>query len=120
MSAPSRSRRWLDGIRSFWRGEKSLRDPSLVSLFNGGPVSAGVPVNEWTALNYSAFYGAIQVIAGDLSTLPVHVFQRDGERRTPVRDSKLAWTLGTSANPEMSSAQLLETVTAHALSWGNG
>src|SRR5262245_29407560 len=64
----------VDMIRRDWA--LSSGDPALARLFGGGPVTAGVPVNEDSALNYSAVWAATQIIAGTLASLPLMFYRR--------------------------------------------
>ena len=54
--------------------ENPAKDPALAALFGYNPSTAGVSVTERTALNYSAVWAAVNVIAGDLSSLPLLLF----------------------------------------------
>jgi HK97 family phage portal protein len=98
------------------------RDPALVQYFSGGAMSmAGTVVNETTALNYSAVYRAVALIAGSVSTLPLHVYERvDDNERRKLSDHPLDSLLNKEPNPEMDAATFRETLQGHALTWGNG
>ncbi len=43
---------------------------------NGGPVAAGVTVNNDTALNLLTVYGCVQLIADTIATLPLDVYRK--------------------------------------------
>jgi HK97 family phage portal protein len=62
----------------------SISDPALAGYFGAGPASyAGVPVNEMTALGISAFWRAVQVVAGTIAGLPLRTLRdtADGQRQ---------------------------------------
>src|SRR4029434_11322916 len=68
---------WGGGERSFWIGEIPCRDPALARyLGGGGAAAAGLPVSEWTALNYSAYWAGVQAIAGSIASLPLFPYRR--------------------------------------------
>lgn len=114
-------RRVLQTVRSFWRGPFGAGDRALASLFGGGPVAAGVTVNEATALNLSAVWAAVSMIAGDVASLPFPTYKRlPNGGRTRMQHHPLFAVLDSVANPEMTAMQARSTITASALLTGNG
>ena len=93
--------------------------PSLWNLI-GGRTDSGVSVTEHSALTFSAVYCAINLIAGTIGTLPLHLYRRQGKRNVPATDMNLYRLMHDEANPYMTAADLRETMTAHVLAWGNG
>lgn len=114
-------RRAMDAVRSVVLGPFNSKDPALVRLFGRGATSAGVSVDEYTALNLSAVWSAISIIAGDVASLPLSLYRRrpDGGKEQYV-GHPLFDLLHSQPNPEMSSIAFREAVQGHALSWGNG
>lgn len=82
--------------------------------------SAGISVNEDTALNYTAVYRAVSLISSVVATLPIHVYRRisDSERER-VADHPLEKLLNVAPNAEMDAVSYRETMQAHILTWGN-
>lgn len=90
--------RWVrtavEEFRGYSQGPYSLNNPNVpLSAFfgDGGFTSAGITVAESTALTYAAFYSAVALIAGDTSTLPLHLFRREsngGRRRITNHPSR--------------------------------
>lgn len=80
---------------------------------------AGVTVTEESALRMAAVWACIRVISEDVSSLPLHVYERldRGKRRAP--EHPLYSLLHTAPNEEMTALQFRETLTAHVLGWGN-
>lgn len=78
-------------------------------------------MNEITALNYSAVWAAVNVIASAVASLPLILYRRlpDGgkERYT---GHPLYRLLHDEPNSEMTSLVFRETLQAHVLTWGNG
>lgn len=93
----------------------------VVDWFKGGEASAaGVHVSADTALEYGPFFAALRVLAEDVGSLPLHLYERleQGKRRAP--EHPLYPVLHDAANPMMTAMQLRETLQAHAVSWGDG
>jgi HK97 family phage portal protein len=110
-----------DSLRSIHLGPWSSSDKELVRRFGGGATDAGVVVNEFTALNYSAVWAAIQAIAPKVAQAPLILYKRlpnGGKER--YTQSNLYRILRDEWNPEMTSMVARETLTAHMLTWGNG
>lgn len=113
--------RLADSLRSFVLGPYSSGDPALARLFGGTPPAAGISVTEYTALNFSAVWQAVTIIAGGIASLPLILYKRrpdGGKDRFP--DHPLYRLLHDEPNPEMSSMLFRETLLAHCLTWGNG
>jgi HK97 family phage portal protein len=94
---------------------------NLVRMVEGPPTTAGITVTEVSAMNYAAVWCAVQCIAGDLASLPLHLYQRvgdDGKRR--MTQHPVYYLLHDRPNPMMTSSALRETIQAHVLLWGNG
>lgn len=112
--------RWLASVRSLTISPINAKDPALARLFDGGPVAAGVPVNEWNALTYSAVWSAVGQISSTIASLPLKLYRRtpDGGKE-PFAGHKLYELLHDNPNPEMTSFIFREILQAHLLTWGN-
>jgi HK97 family phage portal protein len=121
MGVADLGRRLTVAWRSFWNPALPTRDPALAAYFGIGPTASGEPVSEWTALNFSAVWAAIQCIAGAVGSLPLFLYKRlpNGGKERFV-DHPLYEKLHDQPNPEMTSMVWRETIQAHVLSWGNG
>lgn len=119
-TAPTRWERLVDAVRSITLGPYNSKDPTLARLFGASPNSAGVSVNESTALTYSAVWQAVTLIAGDVGSLPLPLYKRlKGGGKERFIDHPLYYILHDTPNPEMSSMVFRETLQAHLLTWGN-
>lgn len=90
------------------------------AMGGGGPVSAGVTVNERTALHSTAVYACVRILAETLASLPLHVYKRrsdGGKERAPTHP--LYNILHDLPNEEMTSFTLFETLMGHLATWGN-
>lgn len=113
--------RLIDTVRSFWIGPVSTGTPDFERLFSAPPSRSGIHVSEHTALTYSAFWACVNAISTDLASLPlIHYKRLSGGGKERYLDSKLYRLLHDEPNPEMTSITMRQTLTAHALSWGNG
>ncbi|WP_051811954.1 phage portal protein [Kitasatospora sp. MBT63] len=90
--------------------------------FAGGASSAaGVRVSYETAMYYSPFFAGVRVIAEDVGSLPLQLYERlDPRGKQRARSHPLYEVLRYKANPMMTSQQLRETLQGHAITWGNG
>lgn len=82
--------------------------------------TAGVHVSEGTALRLGAVWACVRVISEDVASLPLFVYERLERGRRRALEHPLNRLLHDQPNPEMTALQLRETLTAHALTWGNG
>lgn len=91
------------------------------ALGGGGPTRAGVSVNETTALQISAVWAARRCISEDVAKIPVEVLERvSPSERRPVTDHPVHRLLNVAPSDEMGAMGFRETLTDHALGFGNG
>ena len=85
-----------------------------------GRTTSGKPVNERTAMQTTAVYACVRILAEAVASLPLHVYeyQDDGGKKL-VHDHPLYYLLHDEPNPEMTSFVLRETLMSHLLIWGN-
>jgi len=82
--------------------------------------TAGVSVSESNALKMTAVWACVRVISEDVASLPLFVYERLDRGKRKALNHPLHSLLHDQPNPEMTALQLRETLTAHALTWGNG
>ncbi|MGV7223278.1 MAG: phage portal protein [Nitrospinales bacterium] len=92
---------------------------ALWNLYGVGQTESGVRVDEYTAMNLAAVYAAINIISGDIATLPLGLFKTVSNKRKRITDHKSLQVLTYRANPLMPAINVRRTMTAHMLSWGN-
>lgn len=89
-------------------------------LFGSGDSASGVHVDEFTAMKYSAFWSAVNIISGAVGFLPLVTFKRNKDNsRDRATNHAVYNLLHNRPNPYMSAQSFKETLTAHALVWGN-
>ena len=92
---------------------------SAYSFFFGNS-SAGKRVNERSAMQMSAVYSCVRILAEAVAGLPLHLYcyKEDGGKEKAI-DHPLYLLLHDEPNPEMSSFVFRETLMTHLLLWGN-
>lgn len=96
-------------------------DPSWAALVNQGAVSAsGQYVDAKSAESISTVFAAVNLIAGTVASLPLHVFQRlpNGDRERASKHP-LSILLGAMPNGTQTAFELREMMTAQCLLSGN-
>lgn len=91
---------------------------SLSFLF--GSTTSGKTVNERTAMQATAVYACVRILAEAIAGLPLHVYRYradGGKERVPQHP--LYYLLHDEPNPEMTSFVFRETLMSHLLLWGN-
>jgi HK97 family phage portal protein len=85
-----------------------------------GQTSAGRAVNEQTAMQVTAVYACVRILAEAIAGLPLCVYRytEDGSKEK-VLDHPLYALLHDEPNPEMTSFIFRETMMSHLLLWGN-
>jgi len=89
------------------------------SFFFGG-TTAGKPVNEHTAMQMTAVYSCVRILAETLAGLPLHLYKyNDSGGKEKYLKHPLYKLLHDEPNPEMTSFTFRETLMSHLLLWGN-
>jgi HK97 family phage portal protein len=92
---------------------------SAYSFFMGGTTS-GKPVTERTALQMTAVYSCVRILAEAIAGLPLHLYRYTGSGgKEKAVDHPLYRLLHDEPNPEMTSFIFRETLMTHLLLWGN-
>lgn len=92
---------------------------SNYSFFFGGTTS-GKPVNEHTAMQMTAVYSCVRILAEAVAGLPLHLYKYTASgSKEKALSHPLYFLLHDEPNPEMSSFVFRETLMTHLLLWGN-
>ena len=109
----------LQGIFKARDKPKDSLGGSRYSFFFGG-TTAGKPVNEHTAMQMTAVYSCVRILAETLAGLPLHVYKyNDSGGKEKYLKHPLYKLLHDEPNPEMTSFTFRETMMSHLLLWGN-
>ncbi len=102
------------------RDKPQNRLPGSDPGFFFGGTTSGKAVNERTAMQTTAVYACVRILAEAVACLPLHLYRHrgDGGKERAVGHS-LHYLLHTEPNPEMTSFAFRETLMSHLLLWGN-
>lgn len=108
-------------LKSLFRTRDKPQDSYRFSQapFLFGRSTAGKRVNEFTAMQTTAVYACVRILAESIAGLPLHVYAYRGEGRERVPGHPLFTILHDAPNPEMTSFVFRETLMVHLLLWGN-
>lgn len=92
---------------------------SSYAFYMGG-TTAGKSVTERSAMQMTAVYSCVRILAEAIAGLPIHLYRykEDGGKEKAI-EHPLYRILHDEPNPEMSSFVLRETLMTHLLLWGN-
>ena len=111
------------GLRNWLRGRaKPVENHQLSTSYSFlfGPTSAGRPVTERSAMQMTAVYSCVRILAEAIAGLPLHVYRyKDGGGKEKALEHPLYRLLHDEPNPEMTSFVFRETLMTHLLLWGN-
>ncbi|WP_303864248.1 phage portal protein [Alkalibaculum bacchi] len=109
-------------IQGFFKARDKPKDSlsgTRYSFFFAG-TSSGKPVNEHTAMQMTAVYSCVRILAETLAGLPLHVYKyNDSGGKEKYLQHPLYKLLHDEPNPEMTSFTFRETLMSHLLLWGN-
>ena len=98
------------GTNNFFRSAYSF-------LF--GPTTSGKTVNERTAMQTTAVYACVRILAEAIASLPLSVYQTTELGKEKATSHNLYRLLHDEPNSEMTSFVFRETLMSHLLLWGN-
>lgn len=97
--------------------QNNYSSPSYLYLF--GQSQSGAKVNPFTAMQHSAVYACVKVLAESVAQLPLHLYERTADGKKPATGHPLYRVLHDQPNPEMTSYTFRETMMTHLLLYGN-
>lgn len=113
-AAPKRTRKAAMARRS------KADQPSGVRVIYVPQQRAGVRVTHDNALTVSALWAGVRAITDPLSYMSWHVMERTETGKKLRTDLLIDWLLNSQPNEDMSAGTWRETITQHAITWGNG
>lgn len=84
-----------------------------------GRTTSGENVDEFKAMQTTAVYACVRILAEAVASLPIHVYESTATGKEKKVDHPLYFLLHDEPNPEMSSFVFRETLMTHLLIWGN-
>lgn len=101
------------------RDKPQNRVGTAFSFLFGG-TSSGKTVNERTAMQTTAVFACVRILAEAVAGLPLHVYRyREDGGKERIPQHPLYYLLHNEPNPEMTSFVFRETLMSHLLLWGN-
>ena len=102
------------------RDKPQNRTAGSAYTFYMGGTTAGKAVTERSAMQMTAVYSCVRILAEAVAGLPLHVYRyNDSGGKEKAIDHPLYRLLHDEPNPEMSSFVFRETLMTHLLLWGN-
>lgn len=95
----------------------NLSNRRLSFLF--GPTPSGQQVTEQTAMQTSAVYACVRILAESVASLPLHLYEVSEGNRNRAYEHSLYALLHDQVNEDMTSFIFRETLMTHLLLWGN-
>lgn len=111
----------IGGLSTTDKPPERRSSPTSWDLMRGvgvGP-QAGGPVGPHLAENLSAVFACVQIIAETVATLPLLVYRREGDGKSPSLDHPVARLFSRAPNTLQTPVEFLEMMTAHCLLRGN-
>lgn len=109
----------LNGLFHSRDKPKNATAGSAYRFFMGNSTS-GKRVNERTAMQMTAVYACVRILAESIAGLPLHLYRyTDNSGKEKAVDHPLYFILHDEPNPEMTSFVFRETLMTHLLLWGN-
>jgi HK97 family phage portal protein len=93
--------------------------PGSTYSFFFGSTTSGKTVNERTALQTTAVYACVRILAETIASLPLHTFRYTNRGKEKALEHPLYYLLHNEPNSEMTSFVFRETLMSHLLLWGN-
>lgn len=84
-----------------------------------GSTTSGKTVNERTAMQTTAVYSCVRILAETIASLPLHIYRHTQNGKEKAKDHPIYYLLADAPNPEMTSFVFRETLMGHLLLWGN-
>lgn len=84
-----------------------------------GSTTSGKTVNERTAMQTTAVYACVRILAETIASLPLHTYRYTENGKEKATNHQIYYRLHDEPNLEMTSFVLRETLMSHLLLWGN-
>ena len=108
----------LSLFRSRDKPQNALNGSGYTFMF--GSTSAGSNVNERSAMQMTAVYACVRILAEAVASMPLHFYRyNDRGGKEKALDHPLYNLLHDEPNPEMTAFSFRETMMTHLLLWGN-
>ena len=108
-------------ISRLWEPRAGPKNSFLGSTYSFffGSTTSGKIVNERTAMQTTAVYACVRILAETIASLPLHTYKHTGIGKEKATEHQIYHLLADEPNPEMTSFVFRETLMSHLLLWGN-
>jgi len=107
--------------------KQTLGHPSSLSYWinklfygGGGETASGVDVTPDSALTFSAYWRAVDLLSGIIGFLPLKHYQHIPAGKEELTDSAVGHLMAYRPNPYIDARVFRKTLTGHKIGWGNG
>lgn len=107
-------------VNVFANLDRYFQDGGYVPTTIGAPSTAGIKVTPQNALQFSAVFACVRIIAETIGPLSWHVFEKNGTERLERRDHPIDFLIHDEPNHEITANIFKEILIAHGNTWGNG
>lgn len=113
-------RRSRDAPKEYRELPKNLEDfINAVDIDDRGGSTAGVPVDEESAMRTSAVYACVKILAETVASLPLQLYKKSGNKKVKAEEHPLFFCLYEIPNGETTSFNFREVMMTALLLWGN-
>lgn len=107
-------------FQNIFKGRAADRSAGGGPRFLFGQSAAGKTVTERSAMQMTAVFACVRVLAESIASLPLHLYHRsENGNQEKAEEHPLYFLLHDEPNPEMTSYSLRETMMVHILLYGN-
>ena len=119
---PSEQKSTLASFNTVNMGDYIDRDFLKGRTLGGNVSHAGVSVTLDSALDSSAWYAGVKIIAEDMGSMPLVLYRRSKDRQSTEKasDDYRFSILRSLPNPDTSAGEFVEAITSHAAMCGTG
>lgn len=113
----------IQGVKSLFRSRDKPKNYSSDYVgayqYYYGSTYAGKNINPRNAMQITAVYACVRIIAETVASLPLHTYRYTDNGKEKDYTHPLYFLLHDEPNPEMTSFIFRETLLSHLLLWGN-
>lgn len=110
---------WISKLFEKRSSGPDMRGVLAARSIYGFDTAAGVHVSPDSALTNTAVWACVKVLSESVASLPLMVYEDTGTGRRRASETSLYRLLHDAPNPEMTSIEMRETMTAWLATWGN-
>lgn len=107
-------------MKWFRNSNIATSQPEYAGIFNSrAKTKSGAIITKENAMRVSTVFSCIRVLSEGVGSLPIHLYKKDGKKKTKATEHPLYKVLHMQPNDEMNSMTFWEMATAHQALNGN-